>query len=178
MRFQECGIPGAFVVDLDRRADARGYFARVWCAETLARYSVTPTIRQVNTAHSVRRGTMRGMHFQRAPHEECKIVRCTRGSVFDVVLDLRPRSPTYCGWFGTELTAENGRQLVVPEGCAHGYLTLEDASEVVYTTSCAYAPDAATGVRHDDPAFGIRWPIPAAVVSEQDGRWPDFSREV
>ena len=125
---------------------------------------------------SLRKGTVRGMHFQMEPTPEAKLVRCTRGSMFDVALDLRPRSKTVGRWFGTELTAENGRMLYIPEGCAHGYQTLEDETEMYYMTSAFYTPAAARGVRFDDPAFNIEWPLPPTIVSEQDGNWPLFER--
>jgi len=177
MRFTESHIPGAYQVDLDRREDERGFFARAWCAQEFARHGLNPHVEQLNVGFSRRKGTLRGMHFQRQPHAECKAVRCIRGRIFDVAVDLRPDSPGYRRWFGTELSAENGRMLVIPEGCAHGYLTLVDDSEILYTTSCAYAPDCAGGVRWDDPAFGIDWPFDPVVLSDQDARWPDFPRE-
>ena len=122
------------------------------------------------------RGTVRGMHFQQPPDLEAKLVRCTRGAMFDVALDLRPESPTYRQWFGVELTAANGRMLYLPEQCAHGYQTLEDDTEMYYMASAAYAPASARGVRHNDPAFGIKWPLPATIVSEQDLKWPLIER--
>ena len=125
---------------------------------------------------SLRKGTVRGMHFQMEPTPEAKLVRCTRGSMFDVALDLRPRSKAFGRWFGTELTAENGRMLYIPEGCAHGYQTLEDQTEMYYMTSAFYTPAAARGVRFEDPAFNIEWPLPPTIVSEQDRNWPLFER--
>ena len=125
---------------------------------------------------SLRKGTVRGMHFQMEPAPEAKLVRCTRGSMFDVALDLRPRSKAFGRWFGTELTAENGRMLYIPEGCAHGYQTLEDETEMYYMTSAFYTPAAARGVRFEDPAFNIEWPLPPTIVSEQDRNWPLFER--
>jgi dTDP-4-dehydrorhamnose 3,5-epimerase len=133
---------------------------------------------QANMGYSVRKGTVRGMHFQGNPAPEAKLVRCTRGAMFDVVLDVRPESSTYGQWFGIELTPENARMLFVPERCAHGYQTLEDQTEMYYMTSALYTPAAARGVRFDDPAFGLRWPLPAAAVSEQDRSWPLVSGKV
>jgi dTDP-4-dehydrorhamnose 3,5-epimerase len=131
---------------------------------------------QANMGFSYHRGTVRGMHYQTAPAAEAKLVRCTRGAIFDVLVDLRPSSATYLQWFGTELSAENGRMLFVPGHCAHGYQTLEDASEMLYHTSAFYAPEAVRGVRFDDPAFGIAWPLPVSAVSEQDRGWPFVER--
>jgi dTDP-4-dehydrorhamnose 3,5-epimerase len=137
-------------------------------------HGLVAQIKQSNIGFSPLAGTLRGLHYQRAPHEEVKIVRCTRGSVYDVVVDLRPDSPTFRKWFGIELTPDNASMLYVPEGCATGYLTLENNSEIYYNTSAIYAPDSATGIRHDDPAFQIKWPGSAKVQSENDINWPDF----
>jgi dTDP-4-dehydrorhamnose 3,5-epimerase len=131
-------------------------------------------VSQINTAFSRRAGTLRGMHYQLAPHAENKFVRCTRGALYDVALDLRPESPTFKAWFGVELTAEDGRMLWIPEGCAHGYQTLSDATELLYLTSRAYEPAQARGVRYDDPAFGVAWPLEVRVISDADRGWPDF----
>lgn len=174
MFLEEASVAGAFLIRPQRRADERGFFARMVCEKTLADRGLVGHISQVNTGFSPRQGTLRGMHFQQAPHAEVKIVRCLRGSVFDVVVDLRPDSPTYKQWFGTTLSAENGHLLYAPEGTAHGYLTLEPDTELMYMTSRAYAPEAARGVRHDDPAFGIQWPAEIALVSQADQSWPDF----
>lgn len=172
MRFEETRIPGVHLVHLEPRADERGHFARVWCVREIREAGLDPRVVQINTGFSRRMGTVRGMHFQRSPHEEIKVVRCTRGRIFDVALDLRPDSRTYGEWFGVELSPDNGRMLWVPEGCAHGYQTLDDGSELLYTTSEFYAPENAFGVRHDDPAFGIEWPLEVAVISEADRSWP------
>jgi len=172
MIFSASEIGGVFVLDPERREDARGYFARAWCAEEFAAHGITTTIAQINVGYSKARGTLRGIHYQTAPHEECKVVRCTRGRVLDVAVDLRAGSPTRNRWHAAELTEENGRVLVVPEGCGHAYLTLEPDSEIEYLTSCAYVPSAATGARFDDPAFGIAWPSAPAVISDQDRNWP------
>lgn len=175
MEFQPCVVSGAFVIVPQPRGDDRGWFARMWCAQELSQQGLVDRVAQVNVARSHRVGTIRGMHYQQAPHDEVKIVRCNRGTVFDVVVDLRPSSPSYKRWFGTELSATNGRMLYVPQGCAHGYQTLSDDAEVMYFTSAFYAPAAAAGVRYDDPAFGIDWPGAVTALSEQDRSWPDYT---
>jgi dTDP-4-dehydrorhamnose 3,5-epimerase len=174
MKFQTTDIPGVLVVEPERYRDERGYFARTWCRDEIAAQGMDPTVAQMNTGFSHRAGTLRGMHFQRDSHAEIKFVRCTRGALYDVALDLRPDSPTYRRWFGVELTAENGTMLWIPEGCAHGYQTLVDDSELLYLTSKSYAPDRAAGARYDDPAFGIDWPLEVSVISNADRAWPDF----
>ena len=172
MIFTELRIPGAFQIELEPRGDARGFFARAFCQEEFASHGLNPTIAQANLSVSKERGTVRGMHFQRPPHGEAKTVRCTRGRIFDVLVDLRKDSPTYLGWLGVELSATNHRMLYIPEMCAHGFLTLEDDSEVVYNTSSSYAPAAEGGIRHDDPAVGIQWPAEIRVISDKDRDWP------
>ena len=174
MIFTPTRIGGAFVIELEPRRDERGFFARQWCLEEMARAGLDPRVAQINTARSVAAGTLRGMHFQLAPHAEVKLVRCTGGAVYDVVVDLRPDSPTFRQWFGVELDAQSGRALYIPEGCGHGYLTLAPNTDLVYQASVPYAPKSARGVRYDDPAFNIVWPRPIAVISEQDRTWPDF----
>lgn len=175
MRFSRTELPGVYVIELEKREDHRGFFARTWCRDEIAREGLDPTIAQMNTGFSLKKGTLRGMHFQRAPNAEIKFVRCTRGSVFDVAVDLRPESPTFKKWVGFELTAANGRMLWIPEGLAHGYQTLEDGAEILYATSKPYAPDSASGVRWDDPAFGISWPLEVALISDADRKWSDFT---
>jgi dTDP-4-dehydrorhamnose 3,5-epimerase len=172
VKFTECSVSGAFIVEPERREDERGFFARLWCGQEFASRGLAGQVAQINTGVSPRRGTLRGMHYQVAPHEEVKIVRCVRGAVFDVAVDLRPGSPTYRQWAGVDLTADNARMLYVPAGCAHGYLTLTDDTEVIYLASHAYAAASARGVRYDDPAFGIAWPGAALVVSSADRAWP------
>lgn len=172
MRFTETGLVGAWVIDPSPHEDDRGRFMRAWCAREFAEHGVDFFPVQANMGFSVRRGTVRGMHFQEAPALEAKLVRCTKGAVFDVVLDLRPGSQTYGQWYGAELTAENGRMLYVPEHCAHGHQTLEECSEIHYMTSGFYSPSAVRGARFDDPAFDIQWPLLATLVSEQDRNWP------
>lgn len=172
MRFVETPIAGVVRIEVDRIEDDRGYFGRTWCEREFADAGLAVRWRQGNVGSSLRRGTLRGMHFQRPPHEEVKLVRCTRGSVFDVAIDLRPASSTFGGWTAAELSWKNGSMLHIPAGCAHGYLTLADETEILYLTSAFYRADAAAGVRHDDPGFGIEWPIPIEVISEQDRTWP------
>lgn len=172
MQFQECTIRDARVIEPAPHLDARGRFMRAWCSREFADHSIDFRPVQGNMAYSARQGTIRGMHYQVSPALEAKLVRCTRGSVFDVVADLRPHSPTYLQWYGTELSADNGRMLLVPEGCAHGCLSLEDDTEILYLASAFYAPDHARGVRFDDPALGIHWPVEISIVSAQDRAWP------
>jgi dTDP-4-dehydrorhamnose 3,5-epimerase len=170
------GIPGAWLIKPSFREDERGRFFRAWCSREFEEHGISFAPVQANMGFSLRKGTVRGIHFQVEPALEAKLVRCTRGSMFDVALDLRPRSKTVGKWFGTELTAENGCMLYVPEGCAHGYQTLEDETEMYYMTSAFYTPAVARGVRFDDPAFHIEWPLPPTIVSEQDRNWPLFER--
>ena len=175
MQFTATSLPGAWLIDLKKINDDRGFFARAWCRDTLIKQGLNPHATQLNVGFSHRVGTLRGMHYQKAPHAEVKIVRCTRGAVFDVIVDLRADSPTRGKWFGVELSQENLTQLYVPEGFAHGYQTLTDNAEIYYMTTQVYAAGSASGVRYDDPAFGIHWPLPVAVISEPDRKWPDFS---
>ena len=172
MQFHETPIAGAWVIEPAPHLDDRGRFMRAWCAREFAEHGVRFTPVQANMGYSARRATVRGMHYQEAPALESKLVRCTRGGVFDVLIDLRPESETYRRWFGVELTAEGGRMLYVPEHCAHGYQTLEDGAEIYYMASEYYSPAAVRGVRFDDPAFAIHWPLPPGAVSEQDRTWP------
>jgi dTDP-4-dehydrorhamnose 3,5-epimerase len=175
MIFSETELRGAYVVDIEPREDERGFFARAWCANEFAERGLSTRVVQVNASFNRRQGTLRGMHYQAAPHAEVKLVRCTRGAIFDVVVDLRPESPTYKRWTGVELTADNRRAFYVPEGFAHGYQTLVPDTETFYQVSEFYAPGAERGVRWNDPAFGIEWPEPEnAFVSEKDAAWPDF----
>ena len=175
MTFEPTAIPGVVVVRPEPFADERGHFARTWDGEAFAAHGLSPVVAQCSASFNEKSGTLRGMHYQAAPHAEAKLVRCTRGRVFDVALDLRPDSPTFKRWFGVELSAESGAALYVPEGCAHGFLTLEDASEVFYMISAPYAPEAARGVRWDDPAFGIEWPARVRAIKDRDAAYPDFA---
>jgi dTDP-4-dehydrorhamnose 3,5-epimerase len=172
--FTATAIPQAWLIDLERLADERGFFARTFCAREFAAHDLAVEVAQTSLAWNPQRGTLRGLHYQIAPHWEAKLVRCTRGAVHDVIVDLRPGSPAFKRHLAVELSAENRRQLYVPPGCAHGYLTLEDSTEVCYQMSAFHAPEAAGGVRYDDPAFAIRWPLEVAVVSERDRSYPDF----
>jgi dTDP-4-dehydrorhamnose 3,5-epimerase len=175
MRFTETDIPGAYVIDLEPVGDERGTFARIWAEEELAAHGLTSRLSQCSISRTTRAGTVRGMHFQRSPDEEAKVVRCTRGAIYDVVVDLRPDSPALRNWFAVELSADNGSALYVPEGCAHGFQTLVDDTDVLYLISHPYAPASADGVRWDDTAFGIAWPDAAKrTISARDRAWPDY----
>lgn len=171
MRFTQTEISGAWLIDPTPHEDNRGRFSRAWCVHEFAEHGINFVPVQANMGLSFRKGTVRGMHFQVEPALEAKLVRCTRGAMFDVVLDLRPNSKTYGKWYGVELTADNGRMLYLPERCAHGYQTLEDHTEMHYMASHIYTPSAARGARFDDPAFRINWPLPVSIVSEQDRNW-------
>jgi dTDP-4-dehydrorhamnose 3,5-epimerase len=176
MIFSETELAGAYVVDLERREDERGFFARAWCANEFAEHGLSTKLVQANLSFNSRKGTLRGMHYQVEPHAEAKLVRCTRGAIYDVIIDLRPDSETYRHWIGVELDADSRRALYVPEGFAHGYQTLAPDSETFYQVSEFYAPDAERGVRWNDPAFGIVWPdSEKAFLSEKDRDWPDFT---
>jgi dTDP-4-dehydrorhamnose 3,5-epimerase len=175
MLFTETGLPGALVVDAETQVDDRGFFARSWCSREFEARGLNAGIAQCNVSGNITKGTLRGMHYQVPPHAEVKLVRCTKGAIYDVIIDLRDASPTYLRHFGIELTADNHRALYIPEGFAHGFLTLQDHSEVFYQMSAFYEPSAARGVRFNDPAFGIQWPLPVAVISRRDQTYPDFS---
>lgn len=175
MIFAETKLPGVFVVDLEPREDSRGFFARAWCEHEFEEHGLETRLVQCNVSFNHRRGTVRGMHFQFPPHEEVKLVRCTRGAVYDALVDLRPESPAYLDWVGVELTADNRRMVYVPAGVAHGYQTLVDGTETFYQVSEFYAPEAEGGVRFDDPAFAVDWPLPAQVISDKDASWPDYA---
>lgn len=172
LRFMPTPISGAVTVDSILREDDRGHFLRAWCIKEVAEESINFVPVQANIGFSRHKGTTRGMHFQVSPALEAKLVRCTRGSLFDVVVDLRKNSPTRYKWYGVELRADNYKMLYIPEGCAHGYQTLEDDTDLYYMTSQYFTPSAAKGVRFDDPAFGIVWPLAPTAISEQDRNWP------
>jgi len=172
LRFHETAIAGVLTVEIDPMRDARGFFARTWCRDEFAAVGVDAVWVQENLGRSPAMGTLRGMHLQRPPHDEVKLVRCVAGRIQDVAVDLRPGSPTYRRWVGAELSAERGDMLLVPTGCEHGYLTLEPDTDVLYLTSAAYDRASATGVRFDDPALGIEWAGPIAVISDRDRAWP------
>jgi len=190
MVFTETKLKGAYIIDLEPIPDDRGYFARSFCQREFERYGLDPCVAQCNISFNAKKGTLRGMHYQAKPFEEVKLIRCTRGAIFDVIIDLRPDSSTYCQWIGVEFTASFShlpspisqlantiRSLYVPKGFAHGFLTLEDNTEVFYQMSEFYSPDHATGLRWDDPAFGIEWPIEVQVISDRDKNYLDFAYE-
>jgi dTDP-4-dehydrorhamnose 3,5-epimerase len=176
MRFAQTPLPGAWTIDLDLLGDERGWFARTFDAEEFRARGMNPEVLQCNASFNARRDTLRGMHFQAEPHGESKLVRCVRGAIFDVAVDLRADSPTYRAWHGVELTAENRRAFYIPAGLAHGFQTLSDDCEVLYQMGNPYVPDAARGVRFDDPAFAIAWPRPhgALTISDRDRSYPDY----
>lgn len=175
MKFLETKLKDAWIIDIDEISDERGFFARTWCQKEFEAHGLTPRLAQANLSHNNKKGTLRGLHYQVAPHEETKLVRCTRGALYDVIVDLRPQSPSHLQWIGVELTAANHRILYVPEGFAHGLLTLEDDTEAIYQISEFYTPGAERGARYDDPAFGIDWPLAVSVISDKDANWPDYS---
>jgi dTDP-4-dehydrorhamnose 3,5-epimerase len=175
MVFTETGLSGAVIVDVERHSDERGFFARSWCTREFQERGLNPLVVQCNVSGNTAKGTLRGMHYQLAPHAEVKLVRCTKGAIYDVIIDLREGSPTFLRHVGVELTADNHRALYIPEGFAHGFMTLQDDSEVFYQMSAFYEPSAARGVRWDDPAFGIKWPLPVTVISKRDQELPDFN---
>jgi dTDP-4-dehydrorhamnose 3,5-epimerase len=173
--FSRTHLEDAYLIDVEPRADERGFLARTFCEREFAEHGAPMRIVQSSTIHTARRNTLRGLHYQKAPHSEIKLVRCTRGSIFLVMVDLRPGSSTPRGWLGVELTARNGRLAYVPEGFAQGYQTLEDDTEVLYHMSHEYVPEAARGVRWNDPELGIDWPAAdERIISERDGAWPDL----
>lgn len=170
-------LPGAYLIEPARVTDKRGHFARTYDAEAFSAAGLDPRIAQCSASFNVHEGTLRGLHYQAAPHGEAKLVRCTRGAIFDVAVDLRPDSPTYLRWQAFELSADNGRAFFIPTGCAHGFQTLADGTEILYQISVPYVPGVGRGVRWDDPAFGIRWPDPPAhgrTMSPRDAAYPDL----
>ena len=175
MLFHPTKLGDAYVIEIERHVDERGFFARAWCQQEFEARGLNPRLAQCNISYNSRRGTLRGMHYQLAPHAEAKLVRCTRGAIYDVIVDLRPASPTYLQHVGEALTSDDRRMLYVPGGFAHGFLTLADDTEVFYQMSEFYAPDAGRGARWDDPAFAISWPIPVSVISPRDAAYLDFA---
>ena len=174
MKFEQSPLPGAYVVDLDRKDDERGFFARTYCHGEFSEHGLVADYAQSSVSFNKRKGTLRGMHFQKKPHEEAKLVRCTMGAIYDVIVDLRAGSRTQTKWFGIELSAVNRRALYVPKGFAHGFITLADESEVLYQISTQFHPESAAGVRWNDPAFTIEWPLEAVVMSGRDRSYPDY----
>lgn len=177
MIFRETALKGAFVIEPERKEDERGFFARTWCQREFEAKGLKASWVQSNMSGNYRKGTLRGMHYQIAPHEEIKLVRCTSGSLYDVIIDLRRHSPTYLKHIGVELSSSNLKMLYIPEGFAHGYQTLDDETEVLYLMTAFYAPESARGVRWNDPLFGIRWPEDDRIISERDQHYPDFIPE-
>lgn len=174
MRFTETEVAGAFLIDQEPIEDERGFFARTWCRREFSDRGLSLTVAQCSVSFNLTRGTLRGLHYQAPPYQETKVVRATTGAIFDVVLDLRPASATFARHAGATLSAANRRMLYIPEGCAHGFLTLENDTEVAYQMSEFHAPDANRGVRWDDPAFQIRWPGEVRVIAERDRAYPDI----
>ncbi len=172
MKFIETNIIGVYIIELEEISDSRGFFSRTWCKHEFEKHGLTSNVSQTNISFNHLKGTLRGMHYQASPHEETKLVRCTKGSLFDVAVDLREESNTFGEWVGVELSEENHRMLFIPEGLAHGYQTLQDNTEVFYQVSEFYAPDADRGARYDDIKFGISWPLDVSVISEKDANWP------
>ena len=172
MIFTPTKLNGVWLIEPEYHADERGFFARTWCCREFEERGLNPRLVQCNVSFNRRMGTLRGMHWQRAPHGECKLVRCTQGAIFDVVVDLRPESATHLQWVGTKLSVENHLAFYIPEGCAHGFQTLTENSEVYYQMSQFYAEKSTAGARWDDPAFGIEWPLPVSFLSDHDGSYP------
>lgn len=175
MKFTETELPGAYVIDLEKRGDSRGFFARAFCVREFTEHGLLSSIVNINNSLSATKGTLRGMHYQLAPKAETKIVRCIRGSLCDIILDLRPTSPTFGRHTKVELTAENRRMLYVPKGFAHGFITLEDDTEVMYLVDEYYAPEQERGVRWNDPHFGLEWPAQPTILSDKDRAYPDYA---
>jgi dTDP-4-dehydrorhamnose 3,5-epimerase len=174
MIFTPAALQDAFIIDIEKREDARGFFARAWCADEFAQHGLDTQLAQASISFNHQRGTLRGMHWQAEPHGEVKVVRCTAGAIYDVIVDVRPESPTFKKWIGVELSAANRRMLYIPKGFAHGFQTLVDNSEVFYFISAFYAPEAACGARYNEPAFGITWPLPISIIAAKDEAWPDY----
>jgi len=174
LKFLETPLPGAFVIDLELTSDERGFFARSFCRDEFLRHNLNSEVAQCSVSFNHLKGTLRGLHYQAKPHEETKLVRCTAGAMYDVIVDIRPASPTFRRWFATELTAHNHRMLYAPEGLAHGFQTLVDHTEVFYQISMPYHPESAKGIRWDDPSFGIEWPLTQPILSERDRSYPNY----
>ena len=174
MKFHATKLPGVFEIHLEPMRDERGFFARTWCRSEFEEHGLESALVQCNISFNTRKGTLRGMHYQAAPFAETKLVRCTQGSICDVVLDLRPQSPTFKRWVAVTLTEENRNMVYVPKGCAHGFLTLQDETEVFYQMSEVYNAESARGVRWNDPTFAIAWPEKVEVISDRDHNYPDF----
>jgi dTDP-4-dehydrorhamnose 3,5-epimerase len=176
MHFKETNVVGAYEITIEPRFDERGFFGRSWCQREFEQHGLNPRLSQCNVSFNRCKGTLRGMHYQNEPLPECKLVRCTKGAIYDVIIDLRCDSPSFKEHFGITLTSRDFNMLYVPKGCAHGFLTLEDNTEVFYQMSEFYASDLSRGLRWDDPAFGIKWPEPVAIISDRDRSYPDFEQ--
>ena len=174
MKFTETKLKGAFIVEIEKLTDDRGFFARAWCRKEFEAHGLTSAVVQANVSFNRKRGTLRGMHYQIAPFQESKLIRCTRGAIYDVIIDLRPESPTYKKWIGVELTADNYTLFFVPEDFSHGFITLMDDTEITYQVSQFYTPGSEKGIRFNDPTFNIQWPLEVSVISDKDSNWPDF----
>ncbi|NBJ15351.1 MAG: dTDP-4-dehydrorhamnose 3,5-epimerase [Dehalobacter sp. 4CP] len=174
MIFKETKLPGAFLIEIDPLHDERGFFARTWCSQEFSERGLNPNLAQCSISYNYSKGTLRGMHFQTHPYEEAKLVRCTKGRIFDVIVDLRSSSSTYKQWLGVEISVENRNMLYVPEGFAHGFQTLEDETEVFYQITQYYHPDHASGFKYDDTSFNIQWPLPISSISVRDSSYPDY----
>jgi len=176
MIFAETKLSGAFIIDLEKRGDSRGFFARSFCQDEFERHGLVNKVVQTNVSLSKHQGTLRGMHYQEAPYAETKLVRCTQGAIYDVIVDIRPESPTFKQWIGVELSSSNHRMLFVPQHFAHGFITLMDDSEVTYQVSQVYHPGSERGLRYNDPALGIIWPQEVKVISDKDASWADMKQ--
>ncbi|MFH5833512.1 dTDP-4-dehydrorhamnose 3,5-epimerase [Halalkalibaculum sp. DA384] len=174
MLFKKTDLKDAYIIELERYADTRGFFARAFCEKEFANNGIKFPVVQANTSYSQKKHTLRGMHYQQEPHQEAKLIKCTKGAIFDAIIDMRPDSPTFKKWIGVELNQDNRRMLYVPEGFAHGFLTLKDDTEVYYPVSEFYAPGAEKGIRWNDPEFNIKWPAEPEVISRKDRSWPLF----
>lgn len=174
MKFIETKLPGSYLIEPELAEDERGFFTRTFCREEFAAHGLNPNVAQCSLSFNRKRGTLRGMHYQAAPHQEAKLVRCTMGAIYDVIVDIRGGSPTFGHWWGTELTVRNRRLLYIPEGFAHGFQTLDDDTEVLYQISALYVSDFARGIRWNDLRLAIRWPISVSVISDRDSHYPDF----
>lgn len=176
MIFNETKLPGVFEILIEPKRDERGFFARTWCQQEFEQNGLNPKVVQCSFSFNERKGTLRGMHYQDQPHPECKLIRCTSGAIFDVVVDLRPDSPMYCQWIGVVLSESNRNMIYVPPGCGHGLLTIEDRSEIFYQMSEFFYPELSRGVRWNDPVFKIEWPAQPTVISDRDHNYPNFER--
>ena len=175
MIFKETSLKGAYIIELEKIEDSRGFFSRVWCKREFEEKGLDSYVAQSNLSFNNQAGTLRGMHFQVSPFEETKLVRCTRGRIYDVIIDMRPESPTYNQWTAFELTEDNYKMLYIPKDFAHGYQTLEHNSEIYYQVSQFYSPGSESGIRHNDPSLNIEWPLDVSAISDKDRNWPDYT---